>query len=973
MGLHFVFRSLSWALIGCLFGFGAGFAQVDGGGHSPVDQQRGTAEGVEELVDLARRGRLTVRALRGWGFLPQRFVNLGLELRKSGIDLLDADIGRVRELIRQAGSDRPGPLLGHAAELKALEGHMAAFTTADAARLVLAADGADTPFSALQRFAAAQSRGDVDAMMAEIATGLMADEAAKRIDCHIRKLSPLLRLGEVRLEPVAQGIGEQGRLAVVRYSYAVHVEAGGKVTPQVGGSLALMAAVDQKWKVYGIWPDEFLTLKAMGLEDSPDARRTQLQPEFVLQPLVATYDASAARLPLAQRQPGRYAAALDAVPVSAPASGARLVSLAEINETINRTVRTWRVDEGQVLRDSMGSAAGALPVVGDFKSNLYTAHEMGKTLLNLPETVRQKYFGAAMADIAVISWGIIQMVAEPFPALDHAADAVGTSLGQFRYNQFQLDNFYRIRRRLLLQEFQDLSCYIIVAPTPDMIVLSQKNQSGAGSMIYSTYRDWPTRFKPIENLAFINDEWHREGGVMDFRIGAIWSVKKSESEDMFAAFLSLGAVKESAKSFDDEIAHLPLDLTHLVEADGSTGDVVLEGFQVVWSDGGHPFVRYRTTCNRGMQTLRLALRGAMRSHPMRVENRVFNAIEDIKLQLPDGKLVNRLQLLAGETIEGLRLTPVMVPGADSRVIPLKVVEHPCLKMTEIESGEDPVVADRWSALGGDATFSIQGLRPGNAAIVLELPGGGVTPPLRSRIDFVVEDAVFVPDVTGIPEIGKAPNSATWRLAQAGLGAEASRERNETVAEGVVIRQDPAPKTLVPVGSKVRLTVSAPRKEAPPPETEAKKPPSPVIKRKDTIFMGDSLTYEIGGGTLTSYRTTPNGYKPEFRGTVKPGETVSLTLAGTSLARREFAQPGKHDGTLRVSLKATGGGTSPIVDSVQKKVAPEATETCSISFTVPEDARTVTLTGYFYNYNVGKGFTMGWSAEVKITFRVLGGP
>ena len=138
-------------------------------------------------------------------------------------------------------------------------------------------------------------------------------------------------------------------------------------------------------------------------------------------------------------------------------------------------------------------------------------------------------------------------------------------------------------------------------------------------------------------------------------------------------------------------------------------------------------------------------------------------------------------------------------------------------------------------------------------------------------------------------------------------------------------------------------------------------------------MGDSLTYEIGGGTLTSYRTTPNGYKPEFRGTVKPGETVSLTLAGTSLARREFAQPGKHDGTLRVSLKATGGGTSPIVDSVQKKVAPEATETCSISFTVPEDARTVTLTGYFYNYNVGKGFTMGWSAEVKITFRVLGGP
>lgn len=128
MRLDFVFWFLSWTLIVCFLGFGIGFAQVKGGERIPTVLQSEKAEGIEELMDLARQRRLTVRALRGWGFLPKRFVDMGLELRKSEIDLLDVDIDRVCELARQASSDRPGPLLGYATELKALERYMTAFS-----------------------------------------------------------------------------------------------------------------------------------------------------------------------------------------------------------------------------------------------------------------------------------------------------------------------------------------------------------------------------------------------------------------------------------------------------------------------------------------------------------------------------------------------------------------------------------------------------------------------------------------------------------------------------------------------------------------------------------------------------------------------------------------------------------------------------------------------------------------------------
>lgn len=157
-------------------------------------------------------------------------------------------------------------------------------------------------------------------------------------------------------------------------------------------------------------------------------------------------------------------------------------------------------------------------------------------------------------------------------------------------------------------------------------------------------------------------------------------------------------------------------------------------------------------------------------------------------------------------------------------------------------------------------------------------------------------------------------------------------------------------------------VSAPAKEV---ATERKG--DRVDKRSDIIFNG-RMSYQISGGVLTSYNTSPNGYKPKYRGTVRVGETIGLSVSGTSGADPKYAIPGKHDGTVRVSVIPSG--LKKKVDSVTRKVAPGATGTSSQSFTVPEGVSSIKLVGYFYNYLVGKGFVLGNSATVEVVFSVV---
>lgn len=82
-----------------------------------------------ELVGLASQGQLTVRALRGWDHLPERFSQLALELRQHDIDLLGANQTVVEELLARAAET---PYLSHRVnELKDLAQLLADYALPD--------------------------------------------------------------------------------------------------------------------------------------------------------------------------------------------------------------------------------------------------------------------------------------------------------------------------------------------------------------------------------------------------------------------------------------------------------------------------------------------------------------------------------------------------------------------------------------------------------------------------------------------------------------------------------------------------------------------------------------------------------------------------------------------------------------------------------------------------------------------------
>ena len=83
------------------------------------------SETISVLQTLESEGKFTVRALRAWNQLPDRFMTLAFELRSLDIDLMSADARKVRELAMKAdGNEQLRPLTD---DLQALAEHMAEY------------------------------------------------------------------------------------------------------------------------------------------------------------------------------------------------------------------------------------------------------------------------------------------------------------------------------------------------------------------------------------------------------------------------------------------------------------------------------------------------------------------------------------------------------------------------------------------------------------------------------------------------------------------------------------------------------------------------------------------------------------------------------------------------------------------------------------------------------------------------------
>lgn len=82
------------------------------------------ATGPEGLLRMEQQGTITVRALRGWGRLPDKYVALAQRMRQeAALDLLGADLTQIRAWITQAEAG-DAALAAHLDGLKGLAGFM---------------------------------------------------------------------------------------------------------------------------------------------------------------------------------------------------------------------------------------------------------------------------------------------------------------------------------------------------------------------------------------------------------------------------------------------------------------------------------------------------------------------------------------------------------------------------------------------------------------------------------------------------------------------------------------------------------------------------------------------------------------------------------------------------------------------------------------------------------------------------------
>jgi hypothetical protein len=116
------------------------------------------ATGPDGLLQMEQQGKVTVRALRGWGRLPDTYVRLAQRMRQeAGLDLLGADLGQIR-----TWSADPS-LAQYGAELTELAGFMEGGEHLDWAP---PAPGASVPAGTLVRSAGVRWAQEIDGPVA---------------------------------------------------------------------------------------------------------------------------------------------------------------------------------------------------------------------------------------------------------------------------------------------------------------------------------------------------------------------------------------------------------------------------------------------------------------------------------------------------------------------------------------------------------------------------------------------------------------------------------------------------------------------------------------------------------------------------------------------------------------------------------------------------------------------------------------
>jgi beta-lactam-binding protein with PASTA domain len=242
-------------------------------------------------------------------------------------------------------------------------------------------------------------------------------------------------------------------------------------------------------------------------------------------------------------------------------------------------------------------------------------------------------------------------------------------------------------------------------------------------------------------------------------------------------------------------------------------------------------------------------------------------------------LTTSVKTAASETVPAGSVIS-MAPAAGASVakgsaVTLTVSQGPPLKMPDIVGKTQAEAESTIAAIGLVTSIKnavSETVPVGN--VISQTPAAGATVARGSTATLTISQGpapVKVPNV-----VGKAQAQAESAITTAGLTSNATTSYSETVANGVVISQDPAANTSLARGTAVNIVVSMGREPISVPNIVGRSQ-----AEAQSAITGAGLAF--GGVTQTKYSdSVPNGVvisqEPAAGGSVQRGTSVSVVLS-----------------------------------------------------------------------------------------------
>ncbi|MCK4660503.1 MAG: hypothetical protein KAV82_13355, partial [Phycisphaerae bacterium] len=344
----------------------------------------------------------------------------------------------------------------------------------------------DSPETVAKRYLEAQAAGDTQGMLDESALHLMTDNEVAESRAAADVIAQRATLSGFSFTHLATGYDAERTMSMVRCQHEVTVTVNGVSDEQEGGTFFWMVWHDGRWKIRNVFPDELVALalaEQKGLLGEKEQRTM------------------------------------------------RLYTWQEVSDQFSRELMTATLNTGKLALDVKGSAIGAKPITGDALSWWYTVGDMVVSAKEVVDDAQEGRLKSVFWGSTSVAWGVVQLVAEPFPGFDHASDFVGAGLDQIHNWSQQKETYIAMLSSLKQGDFRNYETYLMLRP----------QQNIPAGVNFDLAEDWVGDGLALEGITFLTDDAIASGVQLAFDIGALVAVHQDETPTYFARAVFMGA------------------------------------------------------------------------------------------------------------------------------------------------------------------------------------------------------------------------------------------------------------------------------------------------------------------------------------------------------------------------------------------------------------------------------------------------